>query len=314
MEFESYAQYLWWKALPSEERRKITKARHEKTRDRSDRRAKEREQRLANIAVFDVETPKFDNTNPDKQILPFLGVIYADSFAPIIIWEEHYPTFVKKTLEAFESLPGKWTIYAHNGGRFDWMFFLAYIRGRITFKGRGLMCAKLGRHELRDSWHILPTKLAAFQKDEFNYDWMEANQRHMYRQEIIDYCISDCRYLLRTVKAFLQKYGFVLTIGQAAMQQIKAVYDYDKCNERLDKNFRRFYFGGRVECLQGAGLFRGPYKLYDLNSAYPDAMANHRHPHRLESVTWRYGEAPNANTYFIRLRCRNKNALISAPV
>jgi hypothetical protein len=42
-------------------------------------------------------------------------------------------------------------------------------------------------------------------------------------------------------------------------------------------------------------------------------MANYRHPHKLESVAWRYGEPPNANTYFIKLRCRNKNALLSPP-
>lgn len=316
----SYAESLEWKKLPLEVRRKLRQAEREKTRrkggtnerDDSARYERERKQRLENVAIFDTETTPFDNTKPDEKILPFLGIIYTAQFPPIIIWEENFTAFVAACMAAFETLPGHWTIYAHNGGRFDWMYFLAEMRGRIVFKGRGLMSARLGRHELRDSFHIIPAKLAAFQKDEFDYQLMGTDKRNHHKQQIIDYCVNDCRYLFRTVIGFLEKFGFVLTIGQAAMRQIKAVYKFDRYSEKLDTNIRRFYHGGRVECLQGAGYFEGDYKLYDLNSAYPDAMAHYEHPHKTDVIDWRFDEEPNEHTFFIRLRCKNRGALITA--
>jgi len=307
----SYAQHEAWKKLPLATRRKLSKAAHEKTRDRSERGALERQQRLDNVAVFDVETDPFDNAQPDAEIRPFLGVLYTAQYDPVIIWEDDPDTFIDKVLAQFDMLPGRWTIYAHNGGRFDWMFFLHKLRGKVSFKGRSLMTAQYGRHELRDSFHLLPVKLAALQKDEIDYAWMSKELRHQYRQKIIDYCVADCRYLHQHLIAFLEKYGFCLTIGQASMRALKVLHKFDRFNERLDADIRRFYHGGRVECLQGAGKFIGDYKLYDINSAYPDAMANHKHPHTTNDISWRYDEEPNEHTRFVRLRCRNNGALIT---
>lgn len=317
----THAQRKWLALQPREVREKARLEELEKTREKRQRTTRpdtargerERKQRLENVAIFDTETSPFDNTRPDEQILPFLGVVYTPHREPLIIWEEDFPAFVLACLAAFDSLPGKWTIYAHNGGRFDWMYFLSEVRGKVTFKGRGLMTAKLGRHELRDSFHILPVKLAALQKDEIDYQWMRPENRHAHRQEIIDYCISDCRYLYRNVIAFLEQHGFVLTIGQASMKALKSVYEFDRYNDRLDANIRRFYLGGRVECLQGAGRFDGEYQLYDLNSAYPDAMAHCKHPHRTDEINWREDEPPNSDTFFVRMRCKNRGALIQPP-
>lgn len=308
MQVMSRQQRLAWNKLPLSERRKLCNATREKTRVRSDR-VEAREQRLEDIAVFDVETNPFDNVEETK-VVPFLAVLYRDDAEPVVIWDEDFDSFTDRCIAAIEALPRRFLVYAHNGGRFDFLFMLHKFRGKVMFKGRGLMRATIGNHELRDSFHLIPEKLAAFQKDEFDYTKLFPEQRNLHREEIIRYCTNDCRYTLATVKAFIKEYGFKLTIGQAALSELKKHYKFDRMGEHLDAQIRPFYFGGRVECLQGAGRFVGPYKLYDVNSMYPNAMANYRHPVSLASIDFRYDEAPNDNTVFIRLRCSNDRALI----
>jgi DNA polymerase type B, organellar and viral len=308
MQVMSRLQRLAWDALPLSERRKIRNAEREKTRTRPDR-DEARARRQEDIAVFDVETDPFDNAN-DEKVLPFLAVLYRDDAEPVVIWDEDYDSFCERCYNAIEQLPRRFIVYAHNGGRFDWLFLVHRFRGKVTFKGRGLMSARIGNHELRDSYHLIPEKLAAFQKDEFDYSKLTKARRNDHREEITNYCIGDCRYTLQTVKAFIAEYGPKLTIGQAALAELKKHYKFDRMGERLDKHIRQFFYGGRVECLQGSGRFVGPFKLYDVNSMYPNAMANFRHPASLASIDYRNGEQPNANTYFIRLRCRNNGALV----
>src|SRR6185312_8763742 len=60
----------------------------------------------------------------------------------------------------------------------------------------------------------------------------------------------------------------------------KTLLHCKKIGEHTDEQLRPWFFGGRVECLAGAGHFvagNGGYKLYDVNSMYPSAMANGLH-------------------------------------
>jgi DNA polymerase elongation subunit (family B) len=274
---------------------------------------KARADKLSNIAILDMETDPFDK---EKQtaVKPFLAVLYRDDAEPVIIWEENNEAFVERVIQAIENLPGKFTIYAHNGGKFDYMFLLHRMRGFVSFKGRGLMAAKIGRHEIRDSFHIIPERLANIQKDKFAYEKNYKNVRHKYKDEIIRYCINDCIYLLDVVKKFVAEFGLKLSIGQAAVAELRKSYKVARLGENSDAFLRNYYFGGRTECLQGRGLFTSempghtPYKLFDINSAYPDAMANCQHPIG-NQFTVRKG-APNAQTVFIELECRNFGALV----
>ena len=132
--------------------------------------AKKRVNRLRHIAVLDLETDPFtDNGDP---VYPFAAELYSDQFGAIVIWDEDYETFVDKLYSTIEMLPDAYTIYAHNGGKFDYMFLVHKLRGTVRFKGRGIMLAKIGAHELRDSFHVLPEKLAAWKKDAFDYSKM----------------------------------------------------------------------------------------------------------------------------------------------
>lgn len=272
-------------------------------------REKMRETRKRQIAILDMETDPFDD-KLREHIRPFLCVLYSDEFEPVVIWEEDHVQFASRVVGAIEALPGSFTIYAHNGGKFDFLFLVSKLRGDVKFKGRSLMAAKIGNHELRDSSHIIPERLAAFAKDKFDYERNRRDKRQSWRKEIIEYCIADCRYTLDIVKSFVANYGFKLTIGQAAMSELRKNYNVKRINQGFDRQLRQFYFGGRVECLQGRGHFIGDYKLFDVNSMYPAVMANCQHPiGDFDDYDLRKGE-PDDKTVFVDLSCRNFGALV----
>lgn len=270
---------------------------------------KRREERQRDIAVLDMETDPFDDIVKGI-IKPFVAYLYSDQFEPVLIWEESEDEFIAKVCNAIEGLPRQFTIYAHNGGRFDFLFLVRRLRGKVSFKGRGIMSARIGEHELRDSFHIIPEKLAAFQKQSFDYTKMRKDKRNNYRNEIIAYLKSDCVYLFDIVKTFIGQFGLKLSIGQAAMYELKRHYDVKKISDGWDNYLRTFFYGGRVECLKGRGLFKGDYKLYDVNSLYPFVMAGYQHPiGDMFDCKIRRGD-PGPDTVFIDLEATNRGALI----
>lgn len=263
--------------------------------------------RITRIGVIDFETDPFDAEN-NGDVKPFTGCIYTDDFDPIVIWNEDFNAFIEELIAELEALEHSYIFYAHNGGKFDYMFLMHKIRGDVKFKGRGIMSARLGKHELRDSFHIIPEKLANLQKDDFDYKYMRAEWRNKKRDEIIRYMISDCRYLLDYVKAFVEEHGLKISIGQAAMYELKQHYTVKKLAAPSDAFVRRYFFGGRVECLQGRGYWKGDYKLYDVNSMYPHVMANFQHPIGNNYVV-RSGD-PGPHTVFLAVECRNFGAFV----
>lgn len=282
-------------------------------------RAPIREMRQRCIAILDMETDPFDQDTPIKElrlkkrepIFPFLAILYSDQFEPVIIWEENYDRFCTAVICVIEALPDRYTIYAHNGGKFDFLFLVHKLRGNVKFKGRGIMCARIGEHELRDSFHIIPEKLASYQKDRFDYSLLQKGRRSLNRDVIIRYCLADCRYTFDIVKAFVLSFGLKISIGQAAMAKIKEHYEFETFSKGWDAYVRQWYFGGRVECVRGAGEFVGDYKLIDVNSLYPDAMARYSHPiGGFHDYSIRSGP-PSNDTIFIELFCRNRGALLS---
>lgn len=272
-----------------------------------------KKKRHENIAILDTETDPFDNSpsGRKRKVLPFLAVLYSDNFEPVVIWENDFKVWVRKVVAAIMALPEEYTIYAHNGGRFDFMFLISEMRGSISFKGRGIMDARIGPHHLRDSFHLIPEKLAAYQKDAFDYSKLLKCNREKYRQEAITYCINDCKYLLDLVKKFVGDFGLKLSIGQAAMATIKKFYTVEKFSDGWDEYVRNYFYGGRVECLKGRGHFVGDYQLYDVNSMYPAVMRNYSHPiGAMGDYKLRRG-IPSNDTVFVDLSCDNRGALIA---
>lgn len=262
---------------------------------------------MQNIAVLDFETDPADNKKPNDRLVPFLAVLYSNQFDQVIIWDENFERFIGKVFAAISALPEKFTIYAHNGGKFDYMFLVSRLRGQVMFKGRGIMEAHIAGHSLRDSFHIIPERLANWKKDKFDYTKLRRGVRNKYRQEIIDYCISDCRYLLEIVLHMVGTYGLKLSIGQMAQFEVKKHYTVKRLAPNADLFLRQYFFGGRVECLEGRGHWHN-MKLVDVNSMYPDRMANCQHPIGA-SFDVRRG-MPGDKTVFIDLTCRNYGALV----
>lgn len=277
-------------------------------------RAAQNSQRIENVAILDFETDPFDKET-EELIYPFTACLYSDNFEPIVIWNEDFDTFIAELLVTLENLPDRYMIYAHNGGKFDYMFFVHKLRGQVSFKGRGIMSARIGRHELRDSFHILPERLSAFHKEEFDYEKMRKGRRNQHRTEIIEYMVSDCKYLLELVQGFIKRFGFKLSIGMAAMANLKRFYTVGKLGDLTDARLRQYFYGGRVECLAGKGWFRSSdrpdgYKIYDVNSMYSAAGSYFKHP---VSASYSYNrhQGIGPNTVFVDVTCTNWGALVT---
>jgi hypothetical protein len=288
-------------------------------RDAKRARSIETKQRHNNICILDLETDPFDSER-QTIVKPFLAVFHSDRFddlgiktdarhpGSVIIWENNDAKLIEKILGFIAALPEKFTIYAHNGGRFDYMFFVSRLRGQVNFKGRGIMSASIDGHALRDSYHVIPESLANLQKDAFDYNNMRRSKRAKFRDEIIGYCVHDCEYLYRYVKEFREQFGNKLTVGQAATAELRKHYPIKRLTEKTDAMLRPYYIGGRVECLKGAGNFQGDYKIYDINSSYMNVMAKYKHPiGDFWDYKFRRGE-PNDDTCFLDLTCNNRGA------
>jgi len=302
-----------WKS--AEEKRATKRARDNRYN------AKHRNKSLDRVATLDFETDPFDNKNPDRMIEPFLCVLYSTSFPTITLWrdaETPLEDYMRLVLRTIEELPNSYTIYAHNGGKFDYMFLLKYLRGNVLFKGAGIMTAQIGEHQIRDSMNICPGKLAKYKKDEIDYRLLARDKREKNKAKIIKYCISDCVYLHERVSHFLREHGFKLSIGQAAMAALKKSRRSDgtpmnssniRIGEQTDAWIRPFFFGGRSECIQGRVHVKTPLKLYDVNSMYSRVMAYHAHP--IDGQFSQHSRQPTLDTIFIELECDNNGALIS---
>lgn len=265
-----------------------------------------RRKQKTKIAILDMETDPFDNDN-QNDIYPFLAVLYSGDFC-YVIWQENWQRLIEELLGLIESLNGRYLIYAHNGGRFDYMFLVHKLRGQVSFKGRSLMSAKIGQHELRDSLHIIPEALEnAAGKERIDYGWFTKRERQKHRTEIIEYCISDCKYAFGIVSAFIERFGTPLTIGQAAIRELRKEYDVARLSDGTDALFRKWFLGGRVDCF-GSGLFSGDFRVYDVNSMYPSVMANYPHPIGSDFLV---NDRIRSNTVFITLECNNYGAFLS---
>ncbi len=226
------------------------------------------------VAVIDAETDPFGSRDDKGQLIvpkPFLWG-FDDG--------ERYREFeTQKELIEFLS-PQKLLVYAHNGGKFDYHFFLPFLDSYsdvLIINGR-LARFKIGECEFRDSYNILPIPLSGYKKDEFDYSKMDAKCRHLHMPEIRRYLRNDCRYLFELVSKFLATYGNGVTLAGSAMKYWQKQFNQEAPQTSADfyANVSPFYYGGRVQCFR-SGIIDEPFRLFDINSAYPFAML-HEHP------------------------------------
>ncbi len=224
------------------------------------------------IAVLDLETDPFEFGVCPK---PFCAGLYdGDTYTEI--WNDDCVNMLVNHLrKRLDPL----IIFAHNGGKFDYMYFLEHLNpsDMRIINGR-IIQAVLGEHELRDSYAIMPFPLADYMKDEIDYNKLHRSCREDHKPEILKYLKSDCVYLHELVVAFFAEFGDKLTIGSSAMKQLQTFHKFTRVGKSFDKKIRDdFYFGGRNQCFK-TGVIRGDIKIYDVNSMYPDSMRRFLHP------------------------------------
>lgn len=223
---------------------------------------------------------------------------------------------VDQLLQTLDDIRTPLVIYFHNGGKFDFFFFLKHLQNPVKIIHGRIVKAKIGIHEFRDSWAIIPMPLAGYKKTKIDYNLMEREKREANKQTICDYLFDDCRYLHDLVLPFNERFGPRLTIAGTAGRELRKHHPQFNQKEPHDKKFRQFYFGGRVECFD-SGVIKGDWHVYDVNSMYPFVMRNCVHPlgsgyvspakKTLDKDGWFIG-FPNC-MYFITVRGWNRGAL-----
>jgi len=252
------------------------------------------------IVVADCETDPFKIGRIPK---PFVwGVFDGDNYR-----------LFYKTDDFFDYITSfKCIVYAHNGGKFDWHFILEKIPEHtniMIINGR-IAKFKIKDTEFRDSYSILPIPLSAYQKDKFDYKKLESNVRNDYKQEIEVYLKNDLLFQYEIVSQFIEEFGINLTLAGTASKQWQKIHNVKpiRIQKTMDDILRKYYFGGRVECFK-TGIIKKKFKVYDINSAYPEAMLD-EHPSgdyisMSESLPKKKKEIERS---FITLNCISKGA------
>lgn len=254
------------------------------------------------ICTLDLETDPF---HYGEMVQPFtLGFYDGSQF--VSIWgRDCVERFVDNFLP---TRPEKLTLYAHNGGRFDFFWFLKYLHGKAKIINNRIVQASIGKHELRDSYAIIPVPLADYKKDTIDYEIFRESKREAHREKIIEYLRGDCVYLHELCTAFVKQFGPKLTIGGTAMKELKARHSFDETNESTDLEIReKFYYGGRNQVFK-AGVIPGPIYVYDVNSMYPFVMKEMLHPVSSAAI---HGTEISDATAFVSVRGRNHGAFPS---
>jgi hypothetical protein len=179
------------------------------------------------------------------------------------------------------------TIYAHFGGKFDFLFFLNYLLFRPeTFRvenmiprGSGILCfdviVELGRTSVfrhakkkiakeevtltfKDSSAFLPFALKSITKNfkvkSMKMDWDHSKTLPYATPELLEYCGVDCLGLHQSIEKYfswpiIKRAGAAATIAGQAMRVLRTMIDVEiySLSPLVDAFVRGAYFGGRTE-------------------------------------------------------------------
>jgi len=203
--------------------------------------------------------------------------------------------------------PRRSICYAHNGGKFDFHYLLPFLTpySQPLIINDRIVSARMLECELRDSYAILPIRLADYKKEDIDYAILEPLERVKpeNKARISAYLKADCVYLHQLVSRFIDQFGLRMTVAGAAM----AVWN--KLSGRMPPttgafydDLHPFYYGGRVECFE-TGVIDQNFSVYDINSAYPWAMLSD-HPTGAAYTESTY--SPSAD--FFELECDSLGA------
>lgn len=211
------------------------------------------------------------------QSLHVLNEILYEEFWGDDCVEQYFERLAELVEEGYDFL-----IYAHNGGKFDFYFFLKYIdpdQNPLIMGGR-LVKIKFQGQEHRDSYSIIPQALSKYKKDEIDYNLFTRKLREANRQKICTYLKGDCHYALELVMGFHDMFGDKVTIASASLPMLHSFTGFQRISgDGHDERFRKYYYGGRNQCFETSILKdTNGWKVYDRNSMYPAVMRDVLHP------------------------------------
>jgi hypothetical protein len=232
------------------------------------------------IAIGDTETDPFSwELVPQPFTVGFYdGQVYYDWWGPNCVQE--YMDFL-----AAEKAQGReYIVYFHNGGKFDFHFFLKYMspgQNPLIMGGR-MVKIDFNGVEHRDSFSIIPQALKGYKKTEIDYANFVPEKREAHKAEIRSYQKDDCVYLYDLVIGFHKLAGDKLTIASAALPLLHSMHGFERItSDAIDQQFRQYFFGGRCQCFE-TGVLRPrigqKFYVYDRNSMYPAVMQDELHP------------------------------------
>lgn len=190
------------------------------------------------------------------------------------------------------------TIFAHFGGKFDFLFILeALLKEKkiptsIVPRGSSILFMEIILSEnkkivFRDSSALLPFSLRSITEN-FGTDHKKGEWDHTktkgYSKELSEYCRLDCISLYEALRKFydwpiIKRAGQAYTIaGQAMRVQRTFLKDelWGLCKSATIFA-RPAYLGGRTEIFRPL-CEKGPIYEYDVNSLYPYVMRNNFYP------------------------------------
>lgn len=255
------------------------------------------------VAVVDCETDPFA---PGFLIQPFaIGFLTDDRY--LDWWGDDC---VQQFFDYLKTLDDEYIIYAHNGGKFDFFFFLDYLdvdHAPMIMNGR-LVQVWFAGQEFRDSFAIIPERLESYKKTKIDYNKFTRDKREKNKREILDYLKDDNVYLYDQVAYFLNQFGDRLTVASASLSMLNSYHGFERFrSDSADEKFRHFYFGGRNQCFETGVLRpRDKWLMLDRNSMYPTVMTDTPHP---ISTSFELQDRITDDTDFACIVARNKGAL-----
>lgn len=241
-------------------------------------------QKKLKFGVVDIET---------KNWTKFIVLGFCDG--------EKYLEFrsLKKFFNFLEENQEVETIFAHFGGKFDFLFLLEEVMKHEKYKiesiiprGSSILSFDVhlrpGRHYIfRDSSALLPFSLKSvtenFGVENKKGEW-DHSKTNGYSKELGEYLKSDCLGLFESLEKFyswplIEKAGPASTLAGQAIRVLRTYLDDELWG--LGSNASDFcrlaYLGGRTEIFRPF-CEKGPLYEYDVNSLYPFVMRNNIFP------------------------------------
>lgn len=207
---------------------------------------------------------------------------------------------IEQSVQFLATQPVKGRLLAHNGGKFDFGYYL-HDPGKKRVVGSRLLTSSVTGWETFDTMLLMPTSLknlggAGADKGEMRLEYHTFDATPEQRKYVMDYCTVDCEVLLQAYARFCKVFtgdeskACKDTAAANAFGALKKCYPDAsptlwRTTKTYDDKMRPYYHGGIVNTFGPARDITGVFTMVDANSMYPGAMKNYKHPASNRYVT-----------------------------